>query len=266
MHALWNALIKTSPDVSLDTALVACTAAVLAAMALPFVGLPAPASWPYLAASWLFQLAYYRLLGFAYRDSDLSHAYPLMRGLAPPLVATAGVFVLDDARSPWLWAGVGLISAGVLTIGASRRMFGRLPSRATCFAIANAAVIATYTLLDGIGVRHSGNAMSYGLWLFFLIGLPTIPAVILRRGARALAQHLRREWRRSLASATLMVGVYLIALWAMTQAPVAAVAALRETSVIFAAVIGAVWLKEPFGRRRIAGACIVAAGIAVLKA
>src|SRR5262245_58819781 len=265
MHAAWNALIKTSRDISLDTALIACTAALVAAVLLPFIAMPAPASWPYLASSWAIQLVYYRLLAAAYHHADLSYAYPLMRGMAPPLVGIAGAFLLDDPAAPWLWAGIALISMGVLMIGGWRLMFARAPSRATLFALANAAVIAAYTLVDGIGVRQSGNAASYGLWLFFLIGLPIIPAVFWRRG-HVLAAHLRREWRRSLLSGGLSVGVYLIALWAMTQAPIAAVAALRETSVIFAALIGALWLKEPFGPQRIAGACVVAVGIALLKA
>ena len=264
MHAAWNALVKTSRDISLDTALVACTACVVAALLLPFIALPAPASWPYLALSWAMQLVYYRLLAGAYRHGDLSYAYPLMRGLAPPLVAVVGAFVLDDPASPWLWIGVILISTGVLVIGGWRRMLLRGPSRATIFAIGNAAVIAAYTLIDGVGVRHSGNAVSYGLWLFFLIGLPIVPAVLWRRG-RVLGTHLRREWPRSLSSGSLSVAVYLIALWAMTQAPIAAIAALRETSVIFAALIGTVWLKEPFGRERIAGAVVVAVGIVLLK-
>ena len=264
MHAAWNALIKTGRDISLDTALVACTSALVAAVLLPFVAMPAPASWPFLAISWAMQLAYYRLLATAYHHGDLSYAYPLMRGMAPPLVAIAGAFVLDDPASPWLWASVALISTGVMMIGGWRLIVAHRQSRGTCFALANAGVIATYTLVDGIGVRQSGNAIGYGLWLFFLIGLPIVPMVLWRRG-RVLAAHLRREWRRSLLSGSLSVAVYLIALWAMTQAPIAAVAALRETSVIFAALIGAVWLREPFGPRRIAGACVVTVGIALLK-
>ena len=264
MHAAWNALVKTSRDISLDTALVACTAALVSAALLPFIALPAPASWPYLAVSALVQLGYYRLLAKAYHHADLSYAYPLMRGMAPPLVAIAGAFVLDDAASPWLWAGVALISSGVLMIGGFRLVGARAPSRASAFALGNAAVIAAYTLIDGVGVRLSGNPASYGLWLFFLIGLPIIPVVLWRRGSM-LAGHLKRGWPRSLLSGSLMVAVYLIALWAMTQAPIAAVAALRETSVIFAALIGTVWLREPFGPRRIAGACVVAVGIALLR-
>lgn len=264
MHAAWNALIKTSRDVSLDTALVACVASIVAMALLPFFPLPAPASWPYLAASWIMELVYFRLLAAIYRHGDLSYAYPLMRGLAPPLVAAAGAFILTDPASPWLWAGVAMISCGVLTIGARWGVHAQAAAGTTYLALANAAVIATYTLIDGIGVRQSGNALSYGLWLFFLIGLPILP-MVLRRRARILGEHLRHSGWRGLLGGCLNIGVYLIVLWAMTQAPIAAVAALRETSVIFAALIGALFLKEPFGRHRIAGACLVAVGIGLLR-
>ena len=264
LHAVWNALLKSSRDISLDTALVACAASLVAGALLPFVPLPAKPCWPYLAASGLVQLGYYKLLAAAYRHGDLSYAYPLMRGVAPPLVAAAGVYALNDQVSPWLWAGIAMISAGVLTIGGWRAMLARAPTRATGFALANGAIIATYTLIDGIGVRLSGNAASYGLWLFFLIGIPIVPLVLWRR-ARVLGAHLRSSgWRGALCGSVSIV-VYLSALWAMTQAPIAAVAALRETSVIFAALIGAVWLNEPFGRQRIAGACLVVVGIALLR-
>lgn len=265
MHAAWNALLKSSRDISLDTALIACAAALIAGCLLPFVPLPAPASWPYLAISCLVQLAYYRLLALAYRHGDLSFAYPLMRGMAPPLVALVGMFVLSDQVSPWLWAGIASISLGVLTIGGTRALIARAPPRATVFALANAAVIAAYTLIDGIGARLAGNALSYGLWLFFLIGLPIAPLVVWRRG-HVLGAHLQQHALRGLLSGALSVTVYLAVLWAMTLAPIAAVAALRETAVIFAALIGTLWLKEPFGRNRVAGACLVALGVGLLRA
>ena len=264
MHATWNALIKSSRNVGLNTALVACTSSIAAALLLPLVPLPAAASWPYLLASCLVELLYFRMLALVYRHGDLSYTYPLMRGLAPPLVAAAGSLVLQDQASPFLWAGVALISSGVLWIGISRRIGTHAPTRATGLAVANACVIAAYTLIDGIGVRHSGNSVSYGLWLFFLIGIPIVPLVLSRHG-RSLASHLQRDWWRGLSGGLLNIGVYLLVLWAMTQAPIAAVAAVRETSVIFGALIGSLLLKEPFGRQRIVGAGLIAMGIALLR-
>jgi drug/metabolite transporter (DMT)-like permease len=264
MHATWNALVKASRDVTLDTALVAGSAALACALLLPFLPLPATASWPWLLTSGVVHQAYFGILSRAYRHGDLSYAYPLMRGLPPLMVAAGGALVLNDPGSVFLWSGIGMISLGVLCIGGFRRLLLQTRARATSFALANAVVIAGYTLVDGVGVRQSGNAASYGLWLFFLTGLPFMAVTLWQR--RNLAHpYLQLKWRRAAVGGCLSVGSYLIALWAMTQAPIAAVAALRETSVIFAAIIGAVILKEPLGRSRIAGACIVVIGIALLR-
>ncbi|MPZ43435.1 MAG: EamA family transporter [Betaproteobacteria bacterium] len=265
LHATWNALIKANQDVVFDTALVVAGAALVAALLLPWLAAPATPSWPYLAASAVVHQGYFALLAAAYRRGDLSFAYPLMRGLPPLLVALGGIVLLPDPRSAWLWSGIAAISLGVLWIGGlhPRQLLTRM--RPAAFAVGNAFVIAAYTLIDGIGVRLSGSAVSYGLWLFFLIAWPYAGVALWSRRA-ALGAHLRRHWWRGLLGGTLSIAAYLIALWAMTQAPIAAVAALRETSVIFAAVIGAWLLKEPFGRHRIVGACLVVVGIALLKA
>ncbi|RPI38941.1 MAG: EamA family transporter [Betaproteobacteria bacterium] len=265
MHATWNALIKASRDTSLNTALLAGAASLLSAPLLAFVPAPQAASWPYLIASWVVHQAYFAMVGAAYRHGDLSLTYPLMRGLPPLLVAGAGAFLLPDAASPWLWTGVVTVSVGVLWIGGFQRMLRHAHGRSTAFAAANAVLIAAYTLIDGMGVRLSGNAASYGLWLFFLIAMPYVGIVVSRHRGTIRAQ-VRLHWWRALLGAALSIGAYLIVLWAMTVAPVAAVAALRETSVIFAAAIGALLLKEPFGRDRVAGACVVVLGIAMLKA
>lgn len=264
LHATWNALIKASRDVVFNTALVVAGAALVSAPLLPWLQAPASASWPYLGASVVVHQGYFALLAAAYRRGDLSFAYPLMRGLPPLLVALGGLVLLPDTPSPWLWSGVVAISLGVLWIGGLHPRTLVVRARSAAFAIANAGVIAAYTLIDGIGVRLSGSASGYGLWLFFLTAWPYV-AIALWSRRETLGAHLRRHWWRGLLAGTLSIAAYLIALWAMTLAPIAAVAALRETSVIFAALIGACLLKEPFGRHRIAGACLVVAGIALLK-
>jgi len=264
MHASWNALIKSGGNTSLDSALLVAAAAVIALPVLPFLPLPDARCWPYLVASALVHQGYFTLVGAAYRHGDLSYAYPLMRGVPPLLVAIFGALILKDEASPGLWGGVVAVSVGVLWIGGFHRMLRQAQARPTAIALSNAALIAAYTLIDGIGVRLSGHALSYGLWLFLLTALP-YAAVVLVRQPEGLGAHLRRAWPRALAAAALSIGAYVIALWAMTRAPIAAVAALRETSVIFAAIIGWLLLKEPFGRHRIAGACVVAAGIALIK-
>jgi len=264
MHASWNALIKSSSDTTLNTALLVGAAGLICAPLLVFVPLPAAPSWPYLLASAVVHQFYFFLVGAAYRQGDLSVAYPLMRGTPPLIVACAGIFLLQDESSPWLWAGVVAISGGVLWLGGFPRMLRHANARSTVFALGNAVLIAAYTLIDALGVRVSGNAVSYGLWLFLLIAPPYVSIVIATRRAQ-VRSHLERYWGRTLLAGALSIGAYGIALWAMTRAPVAAVAALRETSVIFAALIGTLLLKEPFGQRRIAGACVIAVGIALIK-
>lgn len=265
LHAVWNALIKSSRDIVLDTALVVAGAALIAALLLPWLPAPLRPSWPYLAASAVVHQGYFALLAAAYRRGDLSFAYPLMRGLPPLLVALGGLVLLPDPRSAWLWSGIAAISVGVVWIGGLHPKQLLMRVRPAAFACANAVLIAAYTLVDGIGVRLAGNAASYGLWLFFLTAWPYVVIGIWnRRGV--LAAHVRRHWWRGLLGGALSIAAYLVALWAMTRAPIAAVAALRETSVIFAAIIGAWLLKEPFGRHRVVGACLVVAGIALLRA
>ena len=261
MHAAWNVIIKSGRDPLLDTALIALGGTAVAFPLLFAFAPPAPASWPYIAASVLVHIAYYATLAGAYRAGDLSHGYPIMRGSAPLLVALAGATVFGESLSPGGWCGVILICIGVLSLGIAG---GGASRRATTWALANAAIIAVYTLVDGTGVRASGGAERYIVWLFFFMGLPFgLIVLALRRGE--LLRHAAQHWWRGVAGAVLSGLSYGIALWAMTRAPVAIVAALRETSVIFAALIGVWLLKEGHVARRIAGAATVALGVVALK-
>ena len=264
LHASWNALLKSAPggDPMLDTASVVAGSSVCAFVVLPFVSLPDPAAWKFVAASSTIHFAYYITLAHAYRMGDLSFAYPLMRGTAPLIVTVLGIVVLHELPTAHVAAGIVLICAGIVSIAFMRRE--RHPPSAAGWAFANAAVIALYTLTDGAGARASGNAWSYVSWLIFLEGLPFLAWIAWRRGRSALA-YLGRGWRRGLLGGACSLAAYGIVLFAMTRAPVAAVAALRETSVLFAALIGAVWLKEGFGPMRLAGAASVVAGVAALK-
>ena len=262
LHASWNAIVKSGRDVMLDTALVAAGAGILALPLMAYLPLPAGASWPYLGASATIHIAYFSTLVAAYRLGDLGHAYPLMRGTAPLLVALFGIVLLDEHPSTAIWLGILLISAGILSLGLLQR--SRAHRGATLWALANAAIIASYTLVDGAGARLSGTPAGYVAWLFCLQGLLFVTLVaVLRR--RAALDYIGRNWQRGLGGGLCLISAYGIVLWAMTQAPVAAVAALRETSVIFAALIGTVFLKERFGRQRLIAACAVALGIVALR-
>jgi drug/metabolite transporter (DMT)-like permease len=264
MHASWNALVKSAKggDPMLDMAAVVAGSSVCALVVLPFVGLPAPASWKFMVASTVIHFGYYVTLAQAYRTGDLSFAYPLMRGSAPLIVAVLGIVVLHEVPSAHALLGIVLICAGIVSIAFVRRE--RHPPGAARWAFANAAIIAMYTLVDGTGARASGNAVAYVSWLIFIEGIPFLAWLLWRRGPPAVA-YVRASWRRGLLGGAFSLAAYGIVLYAMTQAPVAAVAALRETSVLFAALIGALWLKEGFGAMRFAGAASVAVGIAALK-
>jgi drug/metabolite transporter (DMT)-like permease len=264
LHAGWNALLKSAPggDALLDTAAVAAGSAVCGLAVIPLVALPDPAAWKFAAASALVHFAYYATLAQAYRAGDLSFAYPLMRGTAPLLVTLLGIVFLREWPSPQIAIGVVLICLGIVSVAFARR--ARHGAPATAWALANAAIIAAYTLIDGAGARASGNPLAYVAWLSFLEGLLFLGWVVARRGRPAIA-YLARGWRRGLAAGAASMAAYGIVLWAMTRAPVAAVAALRETSVLFAALIGALWLREGFGLRRLAGAASIVLGIAALK-
>lgn len=264
LHASWNALLKSSAggDALLDTTAVVAGSSLWGLLFVAFVPFPPPGAWPYIAASSAIHFGYYVTLAQAYRTGDLSFAYPLMRGTAPLLVTVLGTLVLRELPSAQMAAGIALISLGIVSIAFVQR---RPHSRAAAgWAFANAGIIAAYTLVDGAGARASANALSYVTWLIFLEGIPFIAWVLLRRGRPALA-YLRRSMRTGLIGGGCSFAAYGIVLWAMTRAPIAAVAALRETSVLFAALMGTLWLKEGFGWRRAAGAASVVAGIAALK-
>lgn len=259
LHASWNAIVKGGSDKLLSTVLVAACSAVIALALLPFLPLPARASWPYLAASAVLQTLYFALVAAAYRATDMSRAYPLMRGLAPTLVALFGAAFLGQYLTPAGWTGVALVSVGVFAMAFALTGTAGASRRGTAFALANAAVIASYTLVDGAGVRASGAPVAYSMWLFVL-ATPLVAWALLTR-FRAVVAYGRDNLWRGLMGGIGNLGSYGIALWAMTRAPVAVVAALRETSILFGLAIAALVLGERIGPVR-----IIAAGLIVLGA
>jgi drug/metabolite transporter (DMT)-like permease len=276
LHATWNALVKgrapaaqRQRDPLPATVIVVAGGALASALLLPFVSAPAPASWPFIAASSIVQVAYYRLLIQAYAHGDMSHAYPLMRGSAPLLVAAVNGVLTGERLNGAQWIAVCLICGGVLAmlLGAPAPHAGqarRSQRRATGFALATACVIALYTMIDGAGVRRSGAPAAYTMWIFLLNGT-AVTAWAARRRAREL---LRLAAARPLLlplGGVSTLGSYGIALWAMTLAPVAAIAALRETSILFATAIAALILRERVGRWRLLAATLIACGAAAMR-
>ena len=262
LHALWNALVKSSDDKAMDTALIHLLGSMVAIPLVLWLGWPRADAWPFIAVSLLVHVGYYTTLAGAYRHGDLGLTYPLMRGTAPLLVALSATFTLGETLSPLAWAGVLGISAGVLALGLSPQ--ARMAPQAIRFALVNAVIIAIYTVIDALGVRASGDALQYVATLFLLDGWPFALIVFAGRRATVLA-YARRRWPLALLGAIASMGSYGVALWAMTQAPVASVAALRETSVLFAVVLGVWFLKERLNTRRVVGACAIAAGVMALR-
>jgi drug/metabolite transporter (DMT)-like permease len=262
LHATWNAIVKRGTDKLLTTVLIVSTSGALGAVVLPFLALPAPAAWRFLAASAFVQVVYLALVAGAYRAADMSLAYPLMRGFAPALVATFGLVWLGETLSPAAWVGIGLICSGVF--GTALAVRGRASRRGVALALANAVVIATYTMIDGAGVRVSGAPVSYTLWLFLLNAIPLLAwALLFRR--RAFLAYLGGNLPIAFVGGLGNLGSYGLALWAMTAAPVAMVAALRETSILFGVAIAAFLLGERPGRVRLAACALIAIGAASLR-
>lgn len=262
LHASWNALVKSSQDKDLDMAVIHLIGSFLAIPVVMLVGWPSAQAWPFIGASVIIHIGYYLALTGAYRHGELGLTYPLMRGVAPLLVALSATLTLGESLSTLSWAGVLGISAGVLVIGLHRHAL-KAP-KAMGFALANAVVIAIYTVVDGLGVRASQNALQYVATLFLLDGWPFALLMFATRG-RAMVDYARHRWPIATLGALASLGSYGIALWAMTQAPVATVAALRETSVLFAVLLGAWFLHEAFTVRRVTGTCIIVAGVMALR-
>ena len=264
LHAAWNALIRASTHKLDDMVLMVAGGGMCAAMLLPFAPLPAAASWPYLAASALIHVGYFSLVALAYRDGELSFAYPLMRGSAPAFSALVAALWLGESPAPGGWAGVLLIGAGVIVLAGDALRSARFRAGSAMFAVGNAFVIVVYTIVDGQGARLSGHAFSYTGWLLLLTAVLFLATRAATRG-NATWLPAWSGWRTGLTGGACTLASYGLALWAMTHAPIALVAALRETSVIFGVLIAAVFLKEPVTRLRIVSILMVCAGAGAIK-
>lgn len=264
-HASWNTLLKIRLDPFAANALITVASGVIAAAALPFVGIAAVVSWPWLVASIILHLAYYYGLTEAYRTGDLSQVYPIARGAAPLMTALVSTNVLGESIGLFGWIGILSLVSGVFLLSIrGGRDITRIDRRAVGFAFFTAVTICGYSLTDGIGARVSGNPHAYAVMLFLFDGACMAVVALWRRGQSILTE-ARIYWKTGLAGGALSVASYWIAIWAMTVAPIAIVAALRETSVLFAAVIAVVVLKEPLRPARVVAAVMIVAGLAMIR-
>jgi len=262
LHATWNAVVKMGSDRLLALVVVKLPTTLVAAATLIVVDAPAPQSWPYLLGSTAVSSGYFYFLIKAYHAGDLSLAYPVARGTAPIVVLVLSFLLVGETPGAAGVAGVVIVSSGILWLCFRP---GATPEHATRLLWAGGVglTIAGYTLLDGVGGRLSGSPIGYAAVLNIMTAIPLLVVAFARRGVGVL-EVLRNDWLKGLAGGTMMFGAYAIVIYALTLAPMAVVAALRETGVIFAAAIGTILFREGFGAQRIAAASTVAAGIAVL--
>ncbi len=261
MHATWNAVLKSAPNKYLNTVLVTGAAALWALLLLPFFPTPALQSWPFIFASVFLQIIYFVSLAKTYQIADISQVYPLMRGTAPLIVALCSITLFDQHLSLMAWIGISVLCAGILFILYANQTITR---KTIVLALLNALVIACYTLIDAIGARYSGSAIAYSLWIFLLTGLLMLAHMTLK-GRQHNWRYLRKYWYLGAIGGICSITSYTLALWAMVLAPVAIVAALRESSILFVLLISIFILKEKVGLIRLLSAGVIMVGIFILR-
>ena len=274
LHATWNAVVKSRADPLIGIAWLSVGSGVAAGLALPFLPFPPAAAWPFILASTAIHTVYNLMLATAYSHGDFSRVYPVARGAAPLIVTLASLAFLDEDLGGRALIAIGLILLAIL--GVAWRRAGERPAigsgtagasggdRSLFFAGLTAVAIAGYTIADGLGARVWGDPVPYIFWLFFIDAWPTILIVAWMRRGRFTGTP-GGDIVRSVAGGLLSMLAYGIVIWAMVQAPVAIVAALRESSILFAALIGVFVLKERPGPVRIAAIVLLVAAIALLR-
>lgn len=264
LHASWNALVKGSGDKALSVTAVVVGHVPPALLVLFFVPLPLPASWPYIVVGALLHIGYQLFLMNAYRFGDLTQVYPIARGVAPLIVTVVSVSLLGVILLPLQLAAIALIAIGIMSLALVRHADGLRNPRAAALAVATGCFIAGYSLNDGLGARLSGNSFAFYSWVTILnfaafmpimaIANPGITTRLWRKGAKLLA-----------IGGTASFIAYALVTWAFTQAPIAIVTALRETSIIFALLIGVIYLKERLDLAKVIATTLTLAGAALLR-
>jgi len=264
LHASWNAMAKSggTPEYS-----IASYQLLGAMVCLPFlfaIPLPLVESWPMILLSVIWHNFYYFTLAKSYRAGDLSQMYPLFRGLAPVLVAIGAAVFAHEWLSPGSMLGIGLISFGLISITLLGGQFGKISPLALRWGLATSVLIAAYTVTDGLGVRAAGNSLSYILWLFALEPIP-ICLILLLIDRDGWFGYMRNKPGKIVLGGLASSSAYGLVIFAMGLGSMAMVSSLRETSVIFAALIGTLVFRESFGRQRIFASVLVACGVILIR-
>jgi len=264
MHAGWNALLKGGGDPFDSMARISAAGGVIAVIGVGFVKWPVAAAWPWIALSWVLHAIYRYFLISAYRAGDLSHVYPIARGTAPLLTAAGTALLIGEMLSPTGYAGVAALATGVLLMSMKGSRDGSFERHAVGYALATASMICAYTIVDGYGSRVNGSAASFILWEMLGNAVIMAATALAVRGP-SVYRELKTQWPAAFGAAAMSTTAYIIATWAMTKAPIALIAALRETGVLFAALIGVLFLGEPMTRWRWSAAAIIVGGVVMLR-
>ncbi|KMO96908.1 DMT family transporter [Streptomyces roseus] len=264
LHATWNGLTHGLRDKLAGFTLISLASAGCGAVLVCLAPLPDPRAWPYLACSAALQVAYQLLLLRSYQLGDFGQMYPTARGTSPVVVAVVSATFLGHSLPVGQAVGIGVVSCGLAALAFADGIPGRAQLPALAAAVGTGMMIASYTLVDGSGVRVSGSVLGYIAWLFLCQGL-VLPVIAWARRGPDLLAALRPLYGRGLAGGLLSLLAYGLVVWAQSRGDLATIAALRETSIVFGALIGAVVFRERLGHRRIAASAAVLAGIAVLQ-
>ncbi|OED47200.1 EamA family transporter [Leisingera sp. S232] len=261
LHALWNAIVKTAADRTTTLGLVAFGHVVPGAAMAAVLPLPSAESFPFILGSTVVHFGYYYMLGRAYQHGDLSVVYPIARGIVPALVAIWAMAFAGETLPLQAWAGIAVIAIGI-QLSSWKALRSGVGRPALAFAVGTGVCISIYSVVDGIGVRLSENTLSYWAWGALLHVF--IAGFVALRRRRTLAALPGRTWALGIAGGLVSMIAYGLVLYAKNFAPLGAVSALRETSVIFAALIGFVFLKEGNWMRRLGSAVLMAVGVALI--
>ena len=264
-HASWNAMLRMRGDKLASITVLVAAAGLIALPGLFIVGVPPAAAWPYLIASALVHVGYNASLALAYHHGELTRVYPLVRGSAPLTTLAVALLFLHEDVDATETIGIVVLASGIMVLAIDRGVRAiRDAPHVVLYAAATSLCITAYTLCDGLGARLADSANQYVVWLFVVDALPMIAVVLLIRRRNFLAA-LRENWMAGLFGGVLSLVAYWIVIWAMTVAPIPIVAALRETSILFALMIGLFWLGERVTKVRAASIVLVVAGLALMR-
>ena len=262
MHAAWNLFVKKDEDKFLSLTVMAATSGGICLAMLPFFPAMEPAAWKWLAVSAPLHAGYRICLSAGYKHGDMSQVYPIARGATPLMVTAISVLLLGTVLAPWKYVGIAVIGVGIMGLSFSRGLPKRNEGRAIAFALSTAAFIAVFTLLDSQGARVSGQAFTYVLWLFVLEGLLML-LIAAATGFRRLQSYVARNGRTCLVNGFVMSAAHGLVILALSRSQPALVSALRETSVVFGALFGVIFLKEKVAGMRLACTLVVTVGLVV---